>query len=232
MSKLPSKSGQVFRGVKKNLLTEYKSKYNSQVTISWNSFSSTTSKLDVLETDQFLGTNGERTLFIITTSNARDISGFSLVQSECESLLPPLSTFEIGSILKQNELTIISLKEIDPIEDLIGMYTKSTPNVKTTSSPSPILKPAQQENLDSLLVWEDLVHTSPQIVIKMATEHLKQFPTSFLAQLFQVRALRVLNNFELSSSMLNDLNDVISLSSTHFHSIHAHIAYWSRGEAY
>jgi len=127
LSKLPQYHGVVYRGVKKSLREIYNAKKESKTTITWNGFSSTTMKLDVLHKDQFLGEQGERTLFVISCARAYNIELYSLYKEE-EVLLPPLSCFMVDSILCQGQdLTIVSLKEVDPFEDLFSLFKNHIP---------------------------------------------------------------------------------------------------------
>eukprot|EP01041_Mallomonas_annulata_P012185 gene12185-biopygen5950 len=110
----------VYRGVKKDLSSQYREK--GQV-ITWQGFTSTTTALDVLSQDMFLGTNGSRTMFHIelTTGRARMISDLSMVEGENEVLLPPNSRFEVESILgptADGQLTV-QLKEIEPKDPIL-----------------------------------------------------------------------------------------------------------------
>eukprot|EP01041_Mallomonas_annulata_P000603 gene603-biopygen289 len=115
----PCRSLVVYRGVKENLSGQY---IKGQK-ITWQGFTSTTTSLDVLSQDLFLGTTGQRTMFNIelTTGRARMISELSMLSGENEVLLPPSSRFEVNSVLKPTTdgLLIFHLREIVPIDPIL-----------------------------------------------------------------------------------------------------------------
>eukprot|EP01041_Mallomonas_annulata_P012778 gene12778-biopygen6277 len=110
----------VYRGVKKDLSSQYREK--GQV-ITWKGFTSTTTALDVLSQDLFLGTTGSRTMFHIelTSGRARMISALSMVEGENEVLLPPNSRFEVEAILgpTSDGLFTVQLKEMEPRDPIL-----------------------------------------------------------------------------------------------------------------
>ena len=77
---LPRHSVTVFRGVKKNL----KEIYLPNKPKVWWSFSSTTRALQVLESENFVGKKGDRTMFHIHTTAAIDIGPYSAFPNEQE----------------------------------------------------------------------------------------------------------------------------------------------------
>jgi hypothetical protein len=101
---------QVFRGVKVDLRDQYPQGRK----VTWHGFCSTTKSAKVLENPLFCGEVGKRTIFAIqlTQGQAREISRYSLVESEDEILLPPGCKFEVQSVLPQGDLTIIQLLEV------------------------------------------------------------------------------------------------------------------------
>ena len=109
LSRLPSSTRTVYRGVKGDLRNEYKTGER----LIWWSFSSCTSSIAVLQDDQFLGTEGVRTMFAIECTTGKDISRHSYYQDELEILLIPARQFEvIGCLEPADNLHIIQLKEI------------------------------------------------------------------------------------------------------------------------
>ncbi|CAF3543742.1 unnamed protein product [Rotaria sp. Silwood1] len=115
--KIPCSTAQVvWRGVRKNTTNEFPK--GAQIT--WWAFSSTTKSLAVLESDLYLGTTGERTLFSIEVLNGRNISDHSHFHGEEEILLLPGTCMEVQSLLNPApELHIIHLKQMVPEEPLL-----------------------------------------------------------------------------------------------------------------
>ena len=74
------------RGVKLDLVSADPDKYAVGESITWWSFSSTTTNISVLEAPMFLGKDGDRTIFQIMTRHGVDIGAFS-VRSPHLSLL-------------------------------------------------------------------------------------------------------------------------------------------------
>ena len=81
---LPLCPGNVKRGVKCDLRDQYS--VGDEAT--WWSFTSTTAKVGVLQSDQFLGTTGKRTMFDITARSLVSIKEFSGLPEEESILLP------------------------------------------------------------------------------------------------------------------------------------------------
>lgn len=108
--KLPSFIGVVWRGVRSDLSKQYR---KNEIFVWWG-FSSCTSNVSILETDQFLGKHGTRTILSIQCSNAKRIGNHSYFSSEEEVLLLPgfhgrvLNTIELG-----NGLRMINIQEIE-----------------------------------------------------------------------------------------------------------------------
>ncbi|CAF3795354.1 unnamed protein product [Rotaria sp. Silwood1] len=114
--KLPSHKLVVYRGVKLDLSAEYSI---GKTTIWWG-FSSTTQSIQVLESEQFLGKTGIRTLFDIQCSNAKIIRNHSYYTAEDEALLLPATQLEItGKLDSGNGLHIITMKETEPVFPLL-----------------------------------------------------------------------------------------------------------------
>jgi hypothetical protein len=108
LSRIPSSSRMVYRGVNKDLSSEY----TRGKTFIWWGFSSCASCIEVLENDQFLGKTGTRTLFTIECNSAKDVSRHSYFRHETEFLLVPARQFEVVSCLEPaTGLHMIQLKE-------------------------------------------------------------------------------------------------------------------------
>ncbi|CAE8601404.1 unnamed protein product, partial [Polarella glacialis] len=108
---MPPYTGRVlYRGVKMDL----KDNYPKGRKVIWHGPSSCTTDIDVLTCDQFLGTTGVGTIFVIelTQHQAREITRYSLIPDEHEVMLPAGSKFEVLSQLPRGDLTIITLKEV------------------------------------------------------------------------------------------------------------------------
>jgi hypothetical protein len=101
----------IYRGIKLDLSKDYpKGK-----TFIWWGFSSCTSSLSVLESQQFIGKTGIRTMFVIQCQSGKDISKHTYFQSEREILIYPATRFVVMSCEnKYNGLYIIHLREIPP----------------------------------------------------------------------------------------------------------------------
>ena len=134
---------QVFRGVKVDLRDQYPQGRK----VTWHGFCSTTKSAKVLENPLFCGEVGKRTIFAIqlTQGQAREISRYSLVESEDEILLPPGCKFEVQSVLPQGDLTIIQLLEVaskDWVFDLSSPAAAPAPTPAPTPAPAPAPAPA------------------------------------------------------------------------------------------
>ncbi|CAF1055456.1 unnamed protein product [Adineta steineri] len=111
LSRLPYSTHFVFRGVKCDMRKDYV----EGETIYWWGFSSCTTKMGVLQNEEFLGSTGPRTLFAIECFSGKNIRQHSSFHEEAEILLPPGRQFEVVSSLDQrNGLYLIQLKETEP----------------------------------------------------------------------------------------------------------------------
>lgn len=116
LTKLPSAQQTIWRGVKCNLNEEYEvgKRYV------WWSPSSCTASILILESDQFLGKQGLRTLFNIECLNGKTIQRHSSIYLEDEFLLLPATQIEVVSKLDAGAgLTIIHVKQVQPSFSLI-----------------------------------------------------------------------------------------------------------------
>ncbi|CAF4960217.1 unnamed protein product, partial [Rotaria sp. Silwood1] len=116
--KLPSQSGTVWRGIRD---VDLNSKYKTGTKFAWWGVSSCTTHIEVLESNQFLGKHGKRTLFSIECINGKSVAVHSYFKNtEKEIILMPGSYFEVlGQLNPAPDLHIIQLKEITPPITLI-----------------------------------------------------------------------------------------------------------------
>jgi hypothetical protein len=112
LSRLPSARQIVCRGVKCDMGRGY----TTGQTKAWSSFSSCTTSINVLQTEQFLGRTGPRTMFVIDCISGKDICNHTDYSHEAEILFLPGVEFKvIGCMDQGNGLHIIQLKEIVPV---------------------------------------------------------------------------------------------------------------------
>ena len=111
LSRLPSVTQTVYRGVRLDLSSTHKE--NDQ--FFWWGFSSCTTTMNVLKSDQYLGSSGIRTFFLINTRNGKDIRRHSYYQKEDEILLLPATYLQVTSSMEMApNLHAIQLQEIIP----------------------------------------------------------------------------------------------------------------------
>jgi hypothetical protein len=109
--KLPSIRCTVWRGV----LGDLRSSYQQDDNVTWWGFSSCTTAINVLESSQYLGESGPRTLFAIECLNGKAIKRHSYFAEEEEILLLPCTHFQvIGHLTSLENLYIIHLREVPP----------------------------------------------------------------------------------------------------------------------
>ncbi|CAF4028856.1 unnamed protein product, partial [Rotaria magnacalcarata] len=135
LAQLPSITSNVFRGVKRDMRKEYP----EGKTFVWWGFSSCTSKLNVLQNEQFLGKTGPRTFFTIECDSGKDIRKYSSIQNEHEILLLAARQFRVEGCLSQGkDFYMIQLKEIQPPFPLIEpVPPKPSPAPRPSPRPSP-----------------------------------------------------------------------------------------------
>jgi hypothetical protein len=131
LARLPSTRHFVYRGIKMDLSKEYP----PGKTFIWWGFSSCTSNIGVLESEQFLGKKGERTMFSIDCQNGKDISRHSYYQSEEEILLIAARQFVVKACLEPAPgLHMIQLLETESPISLIQLGTNDSNPNKSSSS--------------------------------------------------------------------------------------------------
>jgi hypothetical protein len=143
LSRLPSVPLAVYRGIKLDLLKDYPQ--NKRFV--WWGFSSCTRAVGVLETEQFLGKKGDRTLFTINCYSGKNIRNHSYFEKEDEILLLAARQFKVASTLNSgNGLHIIQIDEIEPeyplLEPLpsIAFYVAPSSEALSTSKHISMLK--------------------------------------------------------------------------------------------
>jgi hypothetical protein len=117
--RLPSISRSIYRGVKKNL-SKY---YIMEKTVVWWGFSSCTTSVAVLQSEQFMGKKGTRTMFTIECKSGKDIRNHSFFPSEDEVLLLAATQFKVVGCLDQGDLHVIQLKETRPPHPLLQLVS-------------------------------------------------------------------------------------------------------------
>lgn len=112
LSRLPSISLTVYRGVKSQIESEGE-KYETGRSIVWWGFSSCSVDRNISAKDQFLGETGRRTLFLVDCVNGKNICKHSYHKTENEVLLLPATKVQvIENINCGDGLHQIHLKEI------------------------------------------------------------------------------------------------------------------------
>ncbi|CAF3328149.1 unnamed protein product [Rotaria sp. Silwood2] len=133
LSRLPSTSRTVYRGIKLDLSKQYV----PDATITWWGFSSCSSTVKVLQSEHFLGTIGARTIFVIECNSGKDIRKHSCYPSEDEILLPAATQFRVISCLTQGHgLHIVQLKEIKPLYPLIQSLSTLATDIELQNAAS------------------------------------------------------------------------------------------------
>ncbi|CAF1246202.1 unnamed protein product [Adineta steineri] len=117
LEKLPSVNQTIYRGVKMDLSAQYP---QGQI-FTWWGFSSCTNSVQVLQSEQFLGKTGDRTLFNIDCESGKNIQQHSFFPTEDEILLVAARKFKVVSCLDSgNGLFIIQMKEVESDYPLLG----------------------------------------------------------------------------------------------------------------
>ena len=115
----PSKARVVYRGMAGSELEE-------GAELQWSAFSSTATKVDVMEVflDAEEATAGTRTMIHLelTEPVGRDVSAFSLYPQECEVLLPPNICFEVVSRYNAGSgLVIVQCRQTESLDALLDL---------------------------------------------------------------------------------------------------------------
>ncbi|CAF0772516.1 unnamed protein product [Adineta steineri] len=145
----PSKDTLVWRGVREDLSALYpKSKE-----FAWWAFSSCSTSIDVLESPDYLGKSGTRTIFSIQTHSGKLIRAHSYFDNEGEILLPPgIYLKVVGSLNPATGLHIIHLQEIEPPHKMLANpfdLNELKHALPPTKPPSYTVNPQKQEQYSS-----------------------------------------------------------------------------------
>ncbi|CAF1452521.1 unnamed protein product [Adineta steineri] len=145
----PSKDTLVWRGAREDLSALYPKGRE----FAWWAFSSCSTSIDVLESPNYLGKSGTRTIFSIQTNSGKLICAHSYFDNEDEILLPPgIYLKVVDSLNPADGLHIIHLQEIEPPHkmladpfDLSDLEQASAP----TKPPSYMVNPEKEEEYTS-----------------------------------------------------------------------------------
>ncbi|CAF5149166.1 unnamed protein product, partial [Rotaria sp. Silwood1] len=106
-------------------------------TIVWWGFSSCTTDISVLRSEQIVGATGDRTMFTLHAQSARDIRKHSYYPAENEVLLMAATQFKVIGCLNQGTLHIIQLDEtcppfplLQPVPIVVQSPINPTPSTK------------------------------------------------------------------------------------------------------
>lgn len=113
VDKLPSHSGHVFRGIRKDLSGTYTK--NREV-YEW-AIGSATVNGEVLKNPLFLGSTGDRSLICYRQRCGKDISRYSAYKTEKEVILPPGFLWRVGNAMDIPGSNGLRLFEIDQVTD-------------------------------------------------------------------------------------------------------------------
>ncbi|CAF1319161.1 unnamed protein product [Didymodactylos carnosus] len=167
--KLPSERRVIWRGVKMDLSQQYL----TESTLVWWGFSSCTTTLEVLKSEQFLGETGTRTLFNIESSNGKLIQPHSYIQSEDEILLLPGTQFKVvGKLQPAPGLHIIHLKEVQPPFTLLEPPSVVPSTIPPSHNTPAATKPQAASLPEVTAVTNDL--SSVQITEEKQQKHSNQ----------------------------------------------------------
>ncbi|CAF3669038.1 unnamed protein product [Adineta steineri] len=145
----PSKDTLVWRGVREDL----SALYPKGKEFAWWAFSSCSASIDVLESPNYLGKSGTRTIFSIQTNSGKLIRAHSYFDNEDEILLPPgIYLKVVGSLSSADGLHIIHLQEIEPPHKMLAHpfdLSKLKHALPPTKPPSYTANPQKEEEYSS-----------------------------------------------------------------------------------
>merc|ERR1712007_192647 len=108
----------VNRGVALGLTKLYPEDFAPGENIIWWGFTSTTRNISVLSNEMFLGTEGDRTIFQVSTCKGINIRQFSAMPGEAEILLPAGTVLKVDGVLDVgNGLAIVQCSDDDDAPD-------------------------------------------------------------------------------------------------------------------
>jgi hypothetical protein len=116
LRQLPAQKRSVFRGVKLDLSAKCR-KGDEPV---WWSLTSTSTSMDVLQSKEFCGQDGSRTVFMVQAAHARNIAAFSAFASEEEWILLPGAQLRVKAVVAMGGgLHLVQMDEVGPPLSLV-----------------------------------------------------------------------------------------------------------------
>ena len=86
------------------------------------SVTSTSTTMELLQSKEFCGDDGPRTLFMVQSAHARDIVAFSAFASEAELILLPGAQLAVTAVVPMGHgLHLVQLDEVDAPMSLIEL---------------------------------------------------------------------------------------------------------------
>ncbi|CAF4331765.1 unnamed protein product, partial [Adineta steineri] len=157
LTRLPSRERTVYRGVKMDL----SARFTEGKTFVWWGFSSCTTSMKTLKSEDFLGQKGTRTLFTIECFSGKDIRNHSHYPTEEEILLIAGRQFEVIACLPQPpDLHIIQVQEVEPTFPHLKLESNtisiSALTLNPTETPSSRCKVKPYASLFLCKAYEDL----------------------------------------------------------------------------
>ncbi|CAF1072226.1 unnamed protein product [Rotaria sordida] len=172
LEKLPSISRTIYRGVKLDLSAQYP----QGKTFVWYPFSSCTNSVQVLQSEQFLGKTGTRTLFNIDCESGKNIQNHSFFPNEDEILLIAARKLHVTSCLDSgNGLTIIQLKEVGADDPLLGSARRDNTSSEADNISSET-STASEPNHQEASVAPDLISFDPQDLNPLKAANISNLP--------------------------------------------------------
>ncbi|CAF3606900.1 unnamed protein product [Rotaria socialis] len=201
LHKLPSQSKRVWRGIRG---VDLSLKYKTGTEFAWWGVSSCTADMQLLESEQFLGKTGQRTLFSIECINGKSVGAHSYFKkSEQEYILMPGSYFEVlGQLNPAAGLTIIELKEITPPMILVKPpFSKSDeqkpssverkPNASSSSTSARISSARPTDNTTKKPLPVEPGMNDSLILIFSFLTHLFSHPLVSISKKFKKRGVKI-----------------------------------------
>ncbi|CAF1101953.1 unnamed protein product [Didymodactylos carnosus] len=158
--KLPSVRGTIWRGVKTDLST----KYPKGIRCTWWGVSSCTDSIEILQSEQYLGKTGARTLFSIECTQGKVIKDHSYFKTENEIILLPGTYLEVISQLElADDLHIIQLKQIEPPFELLQPPSLMANVQITTEIPHDLINEIYPDNTIEENISQNVQTPLPQL---------------------------------------------------------------------
>jgi len=122
LNKLPNIATTVYRAISRRVISDPKSQYKNAAQLVWVAFSSTSKNMDQLSN---FAKDDQGTWIIMTITEGKDISSFSMFQNEEEVLLLPNTYLKVESILTENMKAVMKINK--PHLDVIELKQIPTP---------------------------------------------------------------------------------------------------------